>query len=137
MSILKVNDQLATTSHGQESDSSVTFYAVSELPLTITEVLDKSRYYFPGEDIVFTVTLALKPSDPQHPEYVTTLDAIKVEDTIPDVVVFDVSSVTITGGATTPTPTVTGQALTIDGIQLDATHTSATITISGKIKNTF
>jgi hypothetical protein len=137
MSILRVNDETLTQSHGQQASSDIIFYASSELPLTIGELLDKSRYYFPGEDIVFTITAELKTTDPEHPDYVTTLDEISLEDTLPDVVVITSASVSITGGLVNPNPVVDGQKVTITGISLDPTHAKATITIPGKIKDTF
>ena len=135
MSVLKVNDNTLSQSHGQEGTKNIIFYASSELPLTITESLDKQRYYFPGEDITFTLKLTLKANSTDST--VTTLDEISLEDTLPDVVVITTAGVKIEGGLVNPDPVVTGQKVTITGISLDADHVEATITIPGKIKATF
>jgi hypothetical protein len=135
MSVLKVNDQTVTKSGTLSEDSNIDFYVADKLPLTITEKVDKLKYYFPNDPITFTLGLTLIEASTTGGG-VTTLDGVSLEDAIPSMVVFDASGVSVSGSVTTPTTTVTGQSVKIEGISLNAADTPVTITITGAIADT-
>lgn len=126
MSILKINDQIVSEAYGEQATGGTNFYVADELPLTISETLDKSRYYFVNDTIIFTITLALKAVGGGY----STLDALKFTDIIPKQVT--ISKVTQDGTELTKPATNTVE---IDNITLSDTKISTQIIIEGTIAN--
>ncbi len=81
----------------------------------------------PGETVTFTY-LIVNPADPVSPNV-----TINFDDTLPPEVNVIPGSLTISGSASTPTSTVTGNDVSIDGLELEP-QAEVTITIQAVVR---
>lgn len=131
--IIKKTNTANLSAHGTTGTGPVDFYLADELPLTITEATDAVKYYFPGDPITFTTTLALKPDNGVYP----ILDEVEATDDFSALpITLDATTpVVVTGSVVNPTITVTNGNVDITGIEFDTDHQTVTIQIKGKINS--